>query len=207
MSNRAGVQLERFAEILDQTKDELDEQVAEYGDDEDSVLRARHDAGMWLLTELKEVSTAISSRVEQQYSKEGKDPLSKTWRGRIQGVKDQNRSSRRFDSSLLGLTQTDEPSLQDLRKVQAEQNTWDLLQQVLEIRKPKPTGVDIDVSIQLYLDVRGAAHQYTPETELWERFLLSDASASGKEGRPRLARRLCGKRRDGRQNDRGAPRG
>jgi nuclear pore complex protein Nup107 len=134
---------------------------------------------MWLLEELRTVSGGVVKELKDA-QKPG-DSLSKSWRGRIQSVKDQSlRSSRKFDSSILDLNRIDEPA-KDLRKVQAELNTWELLQRVIAIRKPEPTGVPLDSSIQLFLEVRGLAHEFTPEAELWERFLLSDPSAREKK--------------------------
>jgi nuclear pore complex protein Nup107 len=176
-------QVEKNAEYLDQLHAEVEVHLNRVGgDDEEGYNRgvAQHRAAMWLLEELKTVASGVVHELKDK-QKAGTSLLSKSWRGRIQSVKDQAlRSSRKFDSSILDLSSIDEPA-KELRKAQAELNTWELLQKVIVIRKPEPTTVPLDSSIQMYLDVRGNAHEFTPEAELWERFLLSDESAREKK--------------------------
>lgn len=168
---------------MDQLALEVQDQIKRLGGEDDEGFNARiaqYHAALWLLDEVK--TTAQSSlRKVQDTEQTGDASLSQSWRGRIQGVKDQSfRTSRKFDSSVLNMDSSEHAS-GDLRRAQAELNTWELLTKVLTIRKPKPSAVPLDSSIQVYLEGRGLPNEFTPEAELWERFLLEDQSAREKK--------------------------
>jgi nuclear pore complex protein Nup107 len=185
ISGLSSFQIEKNAEALDQLASEVEIQLDRLGGDDDEGYNralAQHRSAMWLLEELKTIASGVVKELKDLQKSSGESiTLSKSWRGRIQSVKDDSlRSSRKFDSSILDLNRIEEPA-KDLRKSQAEFNTLELLSKVLTIRKPEPATVPLDSSIQLFLEVRGNAHEFTPEAELWERFLLSDQSAREKK--------------------------
>jgi nuclear pore complex protein Nup107 len=181
MSSSSSAQIEQAAELFDQLQADVQERVEEDPEDEDFHIRTRHEAAISLLQGLQELSSAVTDRMDEQRAKDGNASLPKSWKNRIQGLKDSRRGSLKFDSSVLD--SGEELSDKDYTMAQAERNTWDLLGRVLPIRRPKAqnSGLDLNSSIQLYLEVRGTAHQYTQESELWERFLLSDANAREKK--------------------------
>jgi nuclear pore complex protein Nup107 len=176
ISDASNLKLERSAELLDQLTYEAESQLARLGADEDDDYPqwvSKHRAAVWLIEELKSVTLAIADRMREAQKPSS---LSKSWRSRVQSVKEQ----KKFDSSISNLNISDD-SEKDLQRTLAEANTYELLQKVLVIRKPEPTHVALDSSIQLYLEVRGSTHEFTPEAELWERFLLSDQTAREKK--------------------------
>jgi nuclear pore complex protein Nup107 len=181
MSSSSSAQVEGAAELFDQLQQEVFERIEDDPEEEDVHILAKHEAAMHLLQGLQDLSTAYTNRIDEQRAKDENTSIPKPWKNRIQGLKEPRRGSLEFDSSVLDTA--GEVSDREYRKAQAERNTWDLLEKVIPIRRPKPqnNGLDLNSSIQLYLEVRGVAHQYTPESELWERFLLSDANAREKK--------------------------
>ena len=159
MTSRSGVLVEKSAELFDRICDGLnptDDRL-----DANERLRMNHAAAFALLDELKDLSFSVKSQLED-HSRAGADSLPGPWRERIQSVKEhRQRLSKRFDSSAS----TQSGDAEDLRRANAEYQTWDLLRRVLEIRKPQPRDVPLDSSIQLFLNARPQNKQ-TPPAEL-----------------------------------------
>ena len=175
MTSRSNVLVEKSAELFDRICDGLDPGHDRLDGNEQQ--RISHTSAFGLLDELKDLSFSVKSQLED-HSKVGSDSLPGPWRDRVQSVKDHHqRSSRRFNSSASAQS----GDAEDLRRANAEYQTWDLLRRVLEIRKPQPRDFPLDSSIQLFLNARSPPNKQTPPAELWERFLLTDTAAREKK--------------------------
>jgi nuclear pore complex protein Nup107 len=184
------VLVEKSAESLDQIEEAVQTEFRELcqskkGPDEDELYSiAKHRAAFWLLDELSFIASEVFAKMKKQLGKEESDQLislSRTWRSRIQSVKDSSfRSSRKFDASVLDEIITEEPDIREIRKVQAELNTLNLFKHLERIRYPESTLLPLNSSIHMYLELKGDIGPYTPEADLWERFLLSDQAAREK---------------------------
>ncbi len=183
--------VEKSAESLDQMEEAVQTELQDLSKSKKAVENdelfaiAKHRAAFWLLDELSFISAEVLAKMKKQLGKEETDQLvqlSSTWRSRIQSVKESSfRSSRRFDASVLNEIITEKPDVQEVRKVQVELNTLDLVKHLVRIRQPEPTQIPLNSSIHMFLELRGEIGPYTPETDLWERFLLSDRAAREKK--------------------------
>ncbi|KAF2671959.1 hypothetical protein BT63DRAFT_422472 [Microthyrium microscopicum] len=182
MSDSSSYQVDRAAEFVDAMEVEVYNGLQEDPHDHAHFHLVRYKAAIGLLEGLKDIADEVVQNTEQS-NPDINNSLTKSWRGRIKGVNRQShRSSLGFEATTATETM-EEPSKKELRKAQAELSTWELLTGLLNVRKPAPLpdGGDVNDSIQGFLIGRGVAHEFTPDAELWERFLLENTSAREKK--------------------------
>lgn len=172
VADRVSVQVEEFAI-------NVDEWALEFDASKDDPAK-RHTRTLELLNSLHDVIRDTVSTLQSKRSSTQPHELSKSWRGRIQEVKDIAASISRPANNIDGRSADLEDTKDDIQHSQAEANTWDLLRRLVDLHFPNPT-IDVEESRREYLDLRGEIDEHTPKGEIWERFILANDDAREKK--------------------------
>lgn len=141
---------------------------------------ANYHSTMRLVKELGAVANDTAARLKREHGGEHSRDIQKGIQRRIdrfnEGMslvasvrKEGSPNSRPGDR----LDRPSKTTLQDLRQWQSEANTWELLRVMLELDYHDPE-FDFQQQKKDYLERRGKPSPYTPENEIWERFLLEN---------------------------------
>jgi len=172
VADRISVQVEAFAI-------HVDEWVLEFDLLKDDPAK-RHARTLELLNSLHNAIRDTVSTLKTKRSLTEPHELSQNWRGRIQEVKDIAASISRPAGSINGRSTDLEEAKDEIQHSQAEANTWDLLRRLVDLHFRHPT-IDVEESRREYLNLRGEIDENTPNSELWERFILTNDDAREKK--------------------------
>ncbi|KAE9974032.1 hypothetical protein BLS_003303 [Venturia inaequalis] len=165
MGERIGLQVEQFAQFLDQWNMTRNDMRAD--DDQ-----ANKEAAMELIDRLKEISSAKLRDLEQHHRK---GDLSSSWRGKLQDVADRaGRASIRpwTDVTAYG----DSEDLEELHQWQTEVNSWDLFRTITTYEVNRMTAEQKEAYIQ-----ENPTDQFTDGADLWTQFILVNDLAREKK--------------------------
>jgi len=171
VANRVTAQVEDFAI-------QVDEWMLERDATRD--LGAKHARTVHLLEALQEIIGETVTSLKSKLVGSGKIQISKTWQGRIKELKDKaaSTSQQLFESTAYGGSLKDDIA-DDLHKARSEACTWDLLRRLIDLHFPDPT-VDVEQGKKDFLAMRGDITNETPNSEIWEWFILTDDAAREK---------------------------
>jgi len=171
VANRVTAQVEEFAI-------QVDEWMLERDTTRD--LGAKHAQTIHLLEALQEIIGENVTSLKTKLIGSGKTQISKTWQGRIKELKDKAASTSQelIESTAYGGSLKDDIA-DDLHKARSEACTWDLLRRLIDLHFPDPT-VDVEQGKKDFLAMRGEITDETPNSEIWERFILTDDAAREK---------------------------
>jgi nuclear pore complex protein Nup107 len=174
MADRVGKEVEKFAERVDHWHTHGNE-----------TARAKYQTTVKLVGKFKDVAEAQVKDLKRANDAENKMELDRSVRRRIQdmaGAPDAN-SQTGLDQSFLGIAPSTESSrdvkLRDLRQWQAELATWELVGIMIDQHYPEP-GTDPAADKKERLAKAGGNKRYSPNNEIWERFILDDDQAKEK---------------------------
>lgn len=177
MADRVGKEVEKFAERVDHWHT--------YGKDNAA---AKHQATVKMVGHFRDVAESQVKELKRTSDAENQGALNKSVRRRVQnmGAASGSNGQGSFGSfqsiipSVEASTAPDSASVQELRQWQAELATWDLLRIIIDHYHPEP-GKDIEAEKQARLEEAGGDKRYSPNSEIWDRFLLDDDQAKEKD--------------------------
>ncbi|KAF2658756.1 nuclear pore complex protein-like protein Nup107 [Lophiostoma macrostomum CBS 122681] len=178
MADRVGKEVEKFAERVDywhlhKTEDQ----------------RHIFHSTLHMVGKFKDLADSTVKELKKQSGAENKGELQKSTRRRIQDMAASTRADREANdnSSSQSVVPSIETStipkstrVQELRHWQTEAATWDLLHLIIQHYHPEP-GVDVAAEKRSRLAKVGGAYRYSPNHEIWDRFILEDDEAQEKE--------------------------
>jgi nuclear pore complex protein Nup107 len=174
MADRVGKEVEKFAERVDHWHTHGNENP-----------RSKYQTTVKLVGKFKDVAEAQVKDLKRANDAENKMELDRSVRRRIQdmaGAPGANSHSA-FDQSFLGTAPSTESNrdekLRDLRQWQAELATWELVGIMIDQHYPEP-GTDLAADKKERLAKAGGDKRYSPNNEIWERFILEDDQAKEK---------------------------
>ncbi|KAF2009932.1 nuclear pore complex protein-like protein Nup107 [Aaosphaeria arxii CBS 175.79] len=179
MADRVGKEVEKFAERVDHWHT--------HGNDD---AKAKYQTTLRMVGKFKDLAEATVKDLKKQSDADNKGDLDQSVRRRIQTMA--TAASREKGGDDDGVFQSVLPSVessnaianssdvQELRQWQAEVATWKLLSLIIEHNYPEP-GTDPKVVKQERLEGLEATHRYSPNSEIWDRFLLEDDQAKEKQ--------------------------
>ncbi|KAF2265832.1 nuclear pore complex protein-like protein Nup107 [Lojkania enalia] len=173
MADRVGKEVEKFAEQVDSWH-------AQNGRSE----KERYRQTLRIVGKFKNIAEATVKELKAHSDTENKGELDKSVRRRIKDINsDPERRGRGGDHerSIQILTPSSEPpsKVTELREWQAELATWELLQRIIEHYHPEP-GLDVVAQKRAQRAKVGGAYRYSPNHEIWDRFVLEDDHAKEK---------------------------
>ena len=178
MADRVGKEVEKFAERVDHWHT--------YGKDNAAV---KHQATLKMVGHFRDVAESQVKELKRTSGAENQGALNKSTRRRVQSMGEslnpngQGSFGNSFQSiipSVESTTAIDSVSVQELRQWQAELATWDLLRIIIDHYHPEP-GRDVEAEKQARLEKAGGDKRYSPNSEIWDRFLLEDDQAKEKD--------------------------
>ncbi|KAJ4332364.1 Nucleoporin nup84 [Ascochyta clinopodiicola] len=178
MADRVGKEVEKFAERVDHWHT--------YGKDNATI---KHQATVKMVGHFRDVAESQVIELKRTSGAENQGALNKSTRRRVQnmgegsGSNGQSSFGQSFQSIVPSVepgTPLDSASVQELRQWQAELATWDLLCIIIDHYHPEP-GKDVEGAKQAQLETAGGNKRYSPNSEIWDRFLLEDDQAKEKE--------------------------
>jgi nuclear pore complex protein Nup107 len=174
MADRVGKEVERFAEQVDDWRMK--------GSDNE---KTRYKATVVMVGKFKDIADSKVKELKKQSGAENRGALQKSLHRRIQDMADSEHPHPEgsLDMSIQSPVLSIEPSttrVQELRQWEAEAATWDLLQTIVNHYHPEP-GTDAAANKRERLARVGGAYRYSPNQEIWDRFLLEDDPAKEKE--------------------------
>ncbi|KAH6613974.1 107-domain-containing protein [Boeremia exigua] len=171
MADRVGKEVEKFAERVDHWHTQGKDSAA-----------AKHQATMNMVGHFRDVAESQVKELKGTSGAENQGALNKSTRRRVQhmGEGSFGQSFQSVIPSAEPSTPLDSTSVQELRQWQAELATWDLLRTIIDHYHPEP-GRDIESGNRAQLDKVGGSKRYSPNSEIWDRFLLEDEQAKEKD--------------------------
>lgn len=164
MAERVGKEVERFAENVDSwLKDISDSNVTPV---------QKHHATLDLVVKLKKEADANVRVLKKKLAQETRGAPNK----RLERV----RESEIFQSIEEDELDPGSHTQSILEQWQAEVATWDLLRILLEHDESEP-GIDSAARKQKTLSDMAPLHKFTPEAEVWDRFIYEEDSARERE--------------------------
>jgi nuclear pore complex protein Nup107 len=167
MADRVGKEVEKFAERVDYWHTHGKESAA-----------IKHQATVSMVGHFKDVAKSQVIELKRTSGSENQGALNKSTRRRVQNM-DDGSLGQSFQSHAPSSAPIDSASVQELRQWQAELATWELLSIIIGHHHPKP-GHDIETEKQAQLAQVGGNKRYSPNGEIWDRFLLEDDQAKEK---------------------------
>jgi nuclear pore complex protein Nup107 len=175
MADRVGKEVEKFAERVDHWHIHGNE-----------TARSKYQTTVKLVGKFRDVAESQVRDLKRAHNAENKMELDRSVRRRIQDMADapEANSQTGFGQSLLGSAPSidsnrEHEKLHDLRQWQAELATWELVRIMIEQHYPEP-GTDAAADKKQRLAKVGGVKQYSPNSEIWERFILEDDQAKEK---------------------------
>ncbi|TID27988.1 hypothetical protein E6O75_ATG00755 [Venturia nashicola] len=164
MGERIGLQVEQFAQFLDQWNMKRNTMRA---DDN----KANKEAAMELIDRLKDVSSGKLKNLERHHQT---GDLSSSWRGRLEGVADRaGRASIRPETAMTAYGASGD--LDELHQWQSEVNSWDLFKTI--------TNYEVNsMSAEQEAYVKdNPTDRFTEGADLWTQFILVNDLAREKK--------------------------
>lgn len=157
-ADRVGKQVEHFAENLDRLSRKTRRPPAHPSEHFLPIIEA-----------YKGISTQTVQRLSRVHA-----PGSTDWKKRLRSSV--ARTSRLAGQSGDGDSLSSETTVEDLRRWQAEEQTWTLFSLMLQIRYPSdPKKQDLAASTRvLRPSIGNGIHQYSSEQEIWNSYLAND---------------------------------
>jgi nuclear pore complex protein Nup107 len=177
MADRVGKEVEKFAERVDHWHTHGNENA-----------RAKYQTTVKMVGKFRDVAETQVKELKRAHEKDNKVALERSVRRRIQHMADAPDADAQstFGRSMPSKAQSidfnagAEPAkLRDLRDWQAELATWELVRIIIEQHHPEP-GTDPAAAKQARLGKVGGDKRYSPNGEIWDRFLLVDDQAKEK---------------------------
>lgn len=165
MAERVGKEVEKFAERVDHWHT--------HGNDS---ARAKYQTTVKMVGKFRDVAELQVRELKRASDAENKGELKKSVRRRIQNMADAPEAQSVFAPALTEPTK----NVQELRQWQAELATWELLRIIIDHHHPEPE-VDVAAEKQTRLANVGGTARYSPNSEIWDRFLVEDSFAKEKE--------------------------
>lgn len=176
MADRVGKEVEKFAERVDlwhtQGKD---------------THKARYQTTLRMVGKFKDIADSTVKELKKQGDAENKGELQKSVRRRIQHMAEEEVENAGHAKTIRSVVPSIEPTgippssrVQELRQWQTEAATWELLRIIIQHYHPEP-GTDVAAQKRTRLASVGGAYRYSPNSEIWDRFLLEDDQAKEKE--------------------------
>ncbi|KAF3003453.1 Nucleoporin nup84 [Curvularia kusanoi] len=171
MADRVGKEVEKFAERVDYW----------HTHGTDSAI-AKHQATVNMVGQFRDVAESQVNELKRTSGAENQGALNKSTRRRVQNMREGSfgQSFQSIVPSVESSTPLDSTSVQELRQWQAELATWELLQIIIDHYHPEP-GKDVEAEKRWRLDEVGGNKRYSPNSEIWDRFLLEDDQAKEKD--------------------------
>ena len=174
MADRVGKEVEKFAERVDHWYTHGNETAT-----------AKYHTTLRLVSKFKDHADATVEALKKQNAVENRGELAKDVQRRIQSlagtprrnVEDEDEGS---DLDLTVIPESISLTVQDLRHWQSEAATWDLLRIIIELYYPAP-GLTLEAARKKGSAENKNIYRYTPEIEIWERFILEDDKAKEKQ--------------------------
>jgi nuclear pore complex protein Nup107 len=154
--------------------------------------RAKYQATMTMIDDFKDVAATRVKELKKEHEQEHKTELSHSVRRRVEkmakgpnpSAANAHEGSRRLstqsaDSDDEEFEAERKGKVENLRQWQAELATWELVQIIVEHHHPEPE-TDPAATRQERLATVGGNKRYSPNSEVWDRFLLEDDKAKEK---------------------------
>jgi nuclear pore complex protein Nup107 len=177
MAERVGKEVEKFAERVDSWHVNGNE-----------TAQLKYQTTVKLVGQFREVAETQVKELKRAYSTENKRELERSVRRRIQDMveaSDTNAQSR-FGQSLQStgpsaesVNNHDSSRLSDLRQWQAELATWELVSIMIGQHYTEPE-TDPTTEKRKRLAEVGGNKRFSPNSEIWDRFILEDDQAKEK---------------------------
>ncbi|KAH7068870.1 107-domain-containing protein [Paraphoma chrysanthemicola] len=175
MADRVGKEVEKFAERVDHWHT--------HGNESD---RAKYQTTVKMIGKFRDVAETQVKELKRAHAAEHKREQERSTRRRIQDMAeapDANATStfgHTAKSSVLSFdAKEDSKSLQNLQQWQAELATWELVRIIIDRHYHEP-GTDVAAEKQTRLSKVGGNKRYSPNNEIWDRFLVEDDQAKEK---------------------------
>jgi nuclear pore complex protein Nup107 len=170
MADRVGKEVEAFAERVDYWHTHGSETAA-----------AKHQATVNMVGHFRDLAESQVIELKSTSGAENQGALNKSIRRRVQTMGDGSfgQSFQSVVPSVESTTPLDNTNVQELRQWQAELATWELLHIIIDHYHPEP-GRDFEAEKRERLDQAGGKERYSPNSEIWTRFLLEDNQAKEK---------------------------
>lgn len=178
MADRVGKEVEKFAERVDHWHT--------YGEDNAT---AKHQATVKMVGHFRDVAESQVKELRRTTGAEQQGALNKSVRRRVENMGETSNagSPGSFGQSFQSIvpsaesnTASESASVQELRQWQAELATWDLLRIIIDHYHPEP-GKGTEAEKRKALTSAGGDKRYSPNSEIWDRFLLADDQAKEKD--------------------------
>lgn len=171
MADRVGKEVEKFAERVDHWHTHGTDSAA-----------SKHQATVTMVGHFRDVAESQVKELKRTSGAENQGALNKSTRRRVQTMGDGSfgQSFQSVAPSVESSTPIDSTSVQELRQWQAELATWELLRIIIDHYHPEP-GRDVEAERRARLDEAGGNKRYSPNSEIWVRFLLEDEQAKEKD--------------------------
>ena len=171
MADRVGKEVEAFAERVDYWHTHGSETAA-----------AKHQATVHMVGHFRDVAESQVIELKSTSGADNQGALNKSIRRRVQtmGEGSFGHSFQSVVPSVEASTPLDNTKVQELRQWQAELATWELLRIIIDHYHPEP-GRDFEAEKRQRLEQAGGKERYSPNGEIWTRFLLEDNQAKEKD--------------------------
>lgn len=163
MADRVGREVEHFAETLDRYNDRLRS--------EDS-FDAAYELAMEYKAFAQDMVNKLKKKHETQRIREVKRDTSK----RVQSSPDFGSTRRDVNGAAEGQNGERDTNVETLKHWQAEADTWELFRIMLQLRY-NPNQQEMQRQKEEQLEALRTPHRYTPENEIWDRFMLENDAA------------------------------
>ncbi|KAJ4983033.1 nuclear pore complex protein nup107 [Stagonosporopsis vannaccii] len=170
MADRVGKEVEKFAERVDHWHTHGKESAT-----------SKHQATVNMVGHFKDVAESQMKDLKRVSGAENQGALNKSTRRRVQNMGEES-FGKSFQPAISTIESTplDSTSVQELRQWQAEVATWDLLRILIDHYHPEP-GKNMETEKRTQLERVGGDKRYSPNSEIWDRFLLEDDQAKEKD--------------------------
>ncbi|KAF2121364.1 nuclear pore complex protein-like protein Nup107 [Lophiotrema nucula] len=173
MAERVGKEVEKFAERVDLWHAHGNESA-----------EAKYQTTVKMVGKFRDIAAATVNDLKKQSDYENQEALDRSVRRRVVHMAQAPKRNAEGDHgrSIQSLSQSTEPAasseVTELRQWQTELATWELLRVVIEHHHPRP-GRDVAAE-KLAQRAKMEVFRYSPNHEIWERFLLEDDPAKEK---------------------------
>ncbi|KAF1992830.1 hypothetical protein P154DRAFT_528201 [Amniculicola lignicola CBS 123094] len=163
MAERVGKEVEKFAEKVDSWHT--------HGNEDD---KGKYQNTLRLVGDFRDYAEAAVKELRVEAGTEHRGELAKSVRRRVLKIADSD-----LGQSVVQSVEPASAEFSELRQWQAELATWELVRIIIEHYHPAP-GTDVAAEKRSRLAKVGGAYRYSPNIEIWNRFLLEDDLAKEK---------------------------